>query len=130
MSNSQFKGRVQTRSRPTERLTSQSALRTTCSTAGTGASGQILSEGDFFRERSVSGVEFGIIAGNKGQKITFSESNDGLIAVEATKLEGMSDPRLLFQSSTLTFQLREIQSEGKEGNNKENGVSFQAIYFS
>jgi hypothetical protein len=43
-------------------------------------------EEDFFRERPVSGVEFGIIAGNKGQKITFSESNDGLIAVEATKL--------------------------------------------
>ena len=57
----------------------------------TGDSGQKLSEEEFYAALPIPAVEFGVIAGNKGQKITFSEPNDGLVAVETTKLEGMSD---------------------------------------
>ena len=57
----------------------------------TGDSGQKLSEEDFYRTLPVPDVEFGIIAGDKGQKLTFAEPNDGVLKVQTTKLDGMSD---------------------------------------
>ncbi len=84
----------------------------------TGDSGQKLSEEDFYKDLPVPSVPFGILAGDKGQKLTFSEPNDGLVAVESTKLEGMNDWLLLHHSHTFimnckdTFEhcLRFIQS--------------------
>ena len=72
-----------------------------------GDSGQKLSEEDFFRELPVPVVEFGVIAGGKGQKITFSEPNDGLVAVEATKLEGMSDFIVLNHAHTFIMNCKD-----------------------
>jgi hypothetical protein len=48
----------------------------------TGDSGQKLSEEEFYGNLPVPKVEFGVIAGDKGQKLTFSEPNDGLVGVE------------------------------------------------
>jgi hypothetical protein len=45
-------------------------------------------------------VEFGIIAGRKGQSISFEEPNDGVVLVESTKLEGMSDWIVLERTHT------------------------------
>lgn len=56
-----------------------------------GDSGQKLACEHFYQELPIPSLEFGIIAGSKGQKLTFKEPNDGIISVESTKLEGMKD---------------------------------------
>ena len=61
----------------------------------TGDSGQKLSEEEFYRDLPVPTVPFGVIAGDKGQSLTFSEPNDAVVTVESTKLEGMADWLLL-----------------------------------
>ena len=61
----------------------------------TGDSGQKLSEEEFYRDLPVPTVPFGVIAGDKGQSLTFSEPNDAVVTVESTKLEGMADWILL-----------------------------------
>ena len=61
----------------------------------TGDSGQKLSEEEFHNNLPVPLVPFGVIAGDKGQKLTFLEPNDGVVTVQSTKLEGMADWVLL-----------------------------------
>jgi len=57
----------------------------------TGDSGQKLANDEFYRTLPIPTAEFGIIAGNKGQNLTFSEDNDGIITVESSKLQGSQD---------------------------------------
>ncbi len=61
----------------------------------TGDSGQKLSQDEFYRSLPVPKVPFGVIAGDKGQSLTFSEPNDAVVTVESTKLDGMTDWILL-----------------------------------
>jgi len=79
----------------------------------TGDSGQKLSEEAFYAELPVPAVDFGVIAGDKGQKISFSEPNDGLVAVEETKLEGMKDFLLLHHAHTFIMNSRETFEQSK-----------------
>jgi|TARA_B110000495_G_C22875648_1_gene510676 triacylglycerol lipase len=72
-----------------------------------GDSGQKLSEGIFYRDLPVPTVPFGILAGDKGQSLTFSEPNDGLVAVKSTELEGMNDWLLLHHSHTFIMNCKD-----------------------
>ncbi len=73
----------------------------------TGDSGQKLSEEEFYADLPVPAVDFGVIAGDKGQKISFSEPNDGLVAVEEAKLEGMKDFIVLQHAHTFIMNCRD-----------------------
>ena len=73
----------------------------------TGDSGQKLSGKEFYRNLPVPEVEFGVIAGDKGQKLTFSEPNDGLVTVEGTKLEGMKDFLVLHHAHTFIMNCKD-----------------------
>lgn len=64
----------------------------------TGESGQELASSEFYRDLPVPSVEFGIIAGNRGQSFMLKEPNDGVISLEQTKLEGMTDWVVVDQS--------------------------------
>jgi hypothetical protein len=66
----------------------------------TGDSGQKLSSEEFYKTLPVPNVEFGIIAGDRGQNVTFKEPNDGVITVESTRLPGMKDWLLLHHTHT------------------------------
>jgi triacylglycerol lipase len=79
-----------------------------------GDSGQKLSEEEFYRNLPVPKVEFGVIAGDKGQKITFSEPNDGLVGVEGTKLEGMSDFIVLNHAHTFIMNCKDTFDHCRE----------------
>ncbi|NLV44399.1 MAG: hypothetical protein GXY07_07845 [Candidatus Hydrogenedentes bacterium] len=57
----------------------------------TGESGQELASSEFYEQLPVPPVEFGVIAGNRGQSFMLKEPNDGVISLEQTKLEGMTD---------------------------------------
>lgn len=57
----------------------------------TGDSGQKLADANFYETLPVPTVDFGVIAGDKGHRIGFTEPNDGVVRVENTKLEGMRD---------------------------------------
>ncbi len=57
----------------------------------TGDSGQKLGDPTFYESLPVPDVEFGVIAGGKGQGLTFDDANDGVVRVENTKLAGMRD---------------------------------------
>jgi len=63
-------------------------------------SGQSLADEAFYRELPLPQVEFGVIAGNIGQSLTFNEPNDGILTVEGTKLVGMTDWRVLRHTHT------------------------------
>jgi len=65
-----------------------------------GDSGQKLSSPEFYATLPVPTVEFGVIAGDRGQKLTFEEPNDGIVTVESTKLCGMKDWILLHHTHT------------------------------
>jgi hypothetical protein len=73
----------------------------------TGDSGQKLADHDFYEVLPVPNVEFGVIAGNKGQRISFEEPNDGVVLVESTKLEGMSDWIVLDRIHTFIMNAEE-----------------------
>lgn len=66
----------------------------------TGDSGQRLSDEEFYRGLPVPNVDFGVIAGDRGQGITFDEPNDGVIAVTTTRLDGMVDFLVLHHTHT------------------------------
>ena len=66
----------------------------------TGDSGQKLASEAFYKELPVPSVPFGVIAGDRGQRLTFDEANDSIVAVENTKLEGMADWILLHHAHT------------------------------
>ena len=77
----------------------------------TGDSGQKLADEDFYASLPVPDVEFGIIAGDKGQRLSFDEPNDGVVRVANTKLDGMQDWALVHRTHTFimtasdTFEL-------------------------
>jgi triacylglycerol lipase len=73
----------------------------------TGDSGQKLSEEEFYAALPVPKVDFGVIAGGKGQKLTFSEPNDGLVTVESTKLDGMKDFIVLNHAHTFIMNCKD-----------------------
>ena len=73
----------------------------------TGDSGQKLSEEKFYRDLPIPTVPFGVIAGDKGQRLTFSEPNDGVVTVESTKLEGMADWILLHHGHTFIMNCKD-----------------------
>ena len=56
-----------------------------------GEPGQRLADPGFYATLPVPTVPFGVIAGSKGQSLTFAEPNDGIVAVDATRLDGMRD---------------------------------------
>jgi len=56
-----------------------------------GEPGQQLADQKFYDSLPTPTVPFGVIAGTKGQRITFDQPNDGVVAVSNTKLDGMSD---------------------------------------
>lgn len=56
-----------------------------------GESGRLLASPDFYATLPVPSVPFGVIAGDKGQRLTFDEPNDGIVTVESTRLDGMAD---------------------------------------
>jgi len=73
----------------------------------TGDSGQKLSEQEFYRDLPVPTTPFGVIAGDKGQSLTFSEPNDAVVTVESTKLEGMADWILLHHGHTFIMNCKD-----------------------
>jgi triacylglycerol lipase len=73
----------------------------------TGDSGQKLSEEEFYRDLPVPTVPFGVIAGDKGQSLTFSEPNDAVVTVVSTKLDGMADWLLLHHGHTFIMNCKD-----------------------
>lgn len=73
----------------------------------TGDSGQKLASEAFYKELPVPSVPFGVIAGDRGQRLTFDEANDGVVAVENTKLEGMADWILLHHAHTFIMNSKD-----------------------
>jgi hypothetical protein len=73
----------------------------------TGDSGQKLADPSFYETLPVPAVEFGVIAGKRGQSISFEEPNDGVVQVESTKLEGMSDWIVLDRTHTFIMNAEE-----------------------
>ena len=74
----------------------------------TGESGQQLASDEFYRSLPVPPVEFGVIAGDRGQSVTFKEPNDGVITVENTKLDGMKAWVLVHQAHTFIMNSRQV----------------------
>jgi len=72
-----------------------------------GDSGQKLSSKAFYKKLAIPTVEFGVIAGDRGQSLTFSEPNDGIITVASTKLKGMKDWIVLHHSHTFIMNSRD-----------------------
>jgi len=62
--------------------------------------GQKLASDEFYKNLPVPSVEFGVIAGDRGQPFTFYEPNDFIVSVESTKLNGMKEWRLLHHGHT------------------------------
>ncbi len=77
----------------------------------TGDSGQKLSSEEFYRTLPVPDVAFGVIAGDRGQKFTFNEPNDGIITVESTKLDGMKDWILLHHTHTFMMNSKDTAAQ-------------------
>ena len=73
----------------------------------TGDSGQKLSEDEFYSDLPVPTAPFGVIAGDKGQSLTFSEPNDAVVTVESTKLDGMTDWILLHHGHTFIMNCKD-----------------------
>ncbi len=76
----------------------------------TGDSGQKLSEEEFYKTLPTPPVEFGVIAGDKGQKLTFEGPNDGIVEVEGTKLAGMKDFVLVHHTHTFMMNAKDTFS--------------------
>ena len=74
----------------------------------TGESGQQLASEAFYETLPVPPVEFGIIAGDRGQRLTFREPNDGVVTVESTKLEGMKAWALVHHAHTFIMNSRQV----------------------
>jgi triacylglycerol lipase len=65
-----------------------------------GDSGQKLADDEFYAKLPVPSSDFAVIAGDKGQSLTFKEPNDGIVEVEGTKLEGMKDFAVVHHTHT------------------------------
>jgi len=74
----------------------------------TGESGQQLASDDFYRKLPVPTVDFGIIAGDRGESVALKEPNDGVITVESTKLDGMKAWVLVHQAHTFIMNSRQV----------------------
>ena len=74
----------------------------------TGESGQQLASDEFYKNLPVPTAEFGVIAGDRGQSVTFKEPNDGVITVESTKLDGMKAWVLVHQAHTFIMNSRQV----------------------
>ncbi len=72
----------------------------------TGESGQQLASDAFYAQLPVPDVEFGVIAGDRGQSFILKEPNDGVISVENTKLAGMKDWISVHQSHNFIMNSR------------------------
>ena len=60
-----------------------------------------------YRELPVPRVEFGVIAGSKSRTgLLRGEPNDGVVTVESTKLDGMSDWVLVHHTHTFMMNSR------------------------
>ena len=57
-----------------------------------GDSGKQLASEAFYASLPAPDVPFGVIAGNKGQCLTFDGPNDGIVTVESTRLDGHGGP--------------------------------------
>ena len=74
----------------------------------TGDSGQQLASEEFYETLPVPPVEFGVVAGDRGQRLTFKEPNDGVVTVESTKLEGMKAWALVHHAHTFIMNSRQV----------------------
>ena len=74
----------------------------------TGDSGQRLADDEFYRTLPVPDVEFGVVAGSKSLTgLLRGEANDGVVTVESTKLDGMSDWVLVHHTHTFMMNSRD-----------------------
>lgn len=71
-----------------------------------GDAGQQLASEAFYATLPVPDVPFGVIAGNRGQCLTFNEPNDGIVTVESTRLDGMTEHLILPHSHTFIMNSR------------------------
>jgi len=72
-----------------------------------GDSGQQLASEAFYATLPIPDVHFGVIAGNKGQRLTFDEPNDGIVTVASTRLDGMAAHLVLPRSHTFIMNGRD-----------------------
>lgn len=70
-------------------------------------SGQKLSEEAFYEDLPVPSVEFGVIAGDRGNKLTSEGPNDGILDVELTKLPGMKDFATVHHTHSLIMNAKD-----------------------
>lgn len=71
-----------------------------------GDAGQQLGSKAFYATLPTPDVPFGVIAGNKGQRLTFGEPNDGIVTVESTRLNGMTEHLVLPHTHTFIMNSR------------------------
>ena len=74
----------------------------------TGESGRRLADPGFYDGLPVPPVEFGVIAGDKGQRLTFDEPNDGIVTVSETRLAGMKEHVVLRRTHTFLMNAPEV----------------------
>ncbi|PIR19305.1 MAG: hypothetical protein COV48_02700 [Elusimicrobia bacterium CG11_big_fil_rev_8_21_14_0_20_64_6] len=72
-----------------------------------GDSGQRLADDEFYKTLPAPAVEFGVIAGDRGQSLTFDEPNDGIVAVATTRLEGMKAFVIVHHTHTLLVNTKD-----------------------
>lgn len=73
-----------------------------------GDTGRKLASEDFYAALPVpEDVPFGVIAGKRGQRITFDEPNDGIVTVAGTKLDGMADHLVVPHAHTFIMNGRD-----------------------
>ena len=72
-----------------------------------GDSGQKLSSEEFYKTLPVPSVEFGVVAGNRGNGLVFDEPNDGIVTVESTRMPEMKDFILLHHTHTFMMNSRD-----------------------
>lgn len=77
----------------------------------TGDSGQRLADPEFYAALPVPAAEFGVLAGDRGQSLTFGEPNDGVVAVSETRLAGMKDFRVLHRTHTFLMNAPETAGQ-------------------
>lgn len=61
---------------------------------------------EFYARLPIPNVEFGVIAGDRGQAVMLQEPNDGVITVESTKLAGMTDWTVVPHAHTFIMNSR------------------------
>lgn len=73
-----------------------------------GDSGQRLADPAFYARLPPPPAEFGVIAGDRGQRLTFDEPNDGVVTVAGTRLAGMKAFRVVPHSHTFIMNGRDV----------------------